>query len=144
MQERIEEKEIEYMRGKVAGHPVLITCGGEAIVNKGDVITDDVINRAREAGQIHYLMLAAVQSVADGQGTDIDQRMREFGDVTLQHEIDYIRGKVVNRDVMDWNGNVIARSGESISDDMISQARQANSLQNLVLAVGAAGLEEAA
>ncbi len=144
MQERIEERQIEYMRGKVAGHPVLVVCGGEPIANKGDVITDELIEKAREAGQLHYLMLAAVQSVAAGQGEPIDERMREFGDVTIRHEMDYVRGKVLSRDATDWNGNVIARAGETVDDGMIENARMANALQSLVLAAGATGMSQAA
>ncbi len=143
MQDRVEEKEIEYMRGKVAGHPVMDN-KGNIIVHQGDVITDDLIRKARDANQLHYLMLAAVATVVGEGGSAARRRLEEFGDVSIEHEINYIRGKTVNRDVTDFAGNVIARKGDTVNDDVINQACEANAIQNLVLAVGAAGLEQAA
>lgn len=143
MQDRIEVREIEYMRGKAAGHPVMDD-DGNIIVEKGDTITDELIQKARDAGQLHYLMLAAVSTVVGEGGNAARERMREFGDVSLQHQVDYVRGKTVNRDVTDWQGNAIAHQGDEVNDDLIDRACEANAIQSLVLAVGAAGMEQAA
>ena len=143
MHHHIKEKEIEYMRGKKAGHPVTDN-EGEYIVERGDLITDKVIEEARASDQLHYLMLAAVSTVVGEGGEAVEERLKEFGEVTLQHEIDYLRGKVVNCDVTDWEGNLLARAGDTLTDDYIECARRANAVQKLVLAVGAAGIEQAA
>ncbi len=143
MQDRTEDREIEYMRGKTAGHPVM-DGNGDLIARSGDTITDDLIQRARDAGQLHYLMLAAVSSVVGERGNAARERMREFGDVSLQHEVDYVRGRTVNRDVADWQGNAIASQGDTVNDEMIVRACDAGAIQRLVLAVGAAGMEQAA
>lgn len=139
MNEELERKETEYSRGKVAAHYVRDD-QNNVIVAKGQTITDDVISQAREKGRLHYLMLAAVASVVQAGGKQAEQRLREFMDVTEGHEEDFVRGRKVFCDVFDWDGNVLIEEGETVTDDVIEQAKVKGLLQELVLAVGAPGL----
>ncbi|HET6455725.1 MAG TPA: hypothetical protein VFI02_15080 [Armatimonadota bacterium] len=138
MNEELERKEIEYARGKTAANDVRDD-DGTVIVAKGQTITDDIINQAREKGHLHYLMLAAVASVVQAGGEQAQQRLREFIDVTEGHEADFVRGRQVACDVCDWEGNVIVEEGETLTDDIIEQATNMGLLEKLVLAVGAPG-----
>ncbi|MDI6828092.1 MAG: hypothetical protein QME62_06370, partial [Armatimonadota bacterium] len=59
MKEFYEQREIEYSRGKLAGHDVLDNEGNK-IVTEGEIITDEVIEKAKKKGKLHELMLSAV------------------------------------------------------------------------------------
>lgn len=139
MHEELERKEIEYSRGKVAGHDVR-DGQNNVIVAKGQTITEDVINQAREKGRLHYLMLAAVASVVQSGGEQAERRLREFMDVTEGHEEEFVRGRKVWCDVADWDGSVMIEEGETVTNDVIEQAKDKGLLQELVLAIGAPGL----
>lgn len=138
MKEQFEQKEIEYVRGKIAGNDVNDD-QGNTIVSNGQMITEDIINRARATGQLHYLMIAAASSAVK-PGEDLQRRLSEFRDVTEGHEVDFVRGKQVAYDVKDFQGNLIIQEGDIINDDILNRAQQAGILQKLVLAVGAPGL----
>lgn len=139
MKEQIVQKEIDYVRGKVAGNEVHDN-DENVIVARGQTITDEIINRARQAGQLHYLMIAAVSSVVGAGGSTVRERLKAFRDITEGHEADFVRGETVGRDVTDFQGNILIRSGETVTDDMISRAEKSGLLQELVLAVGAPGI----
>ena len=139
MKEQLEQKEIAYMRGKIASHDVRDD-EDKIIIQRGQPITDEIINRAREKGKLHHLMLSAAASVIQAGGEDARRRLQEFRDVTEGHEADLVRGESAARDVTDFQGNVIVREGEEITDDVIRRAQDKGLLQELVLAVGAPGL----
>lgn len=139
MKEDLEKKESEYSRGKAAAHDVRDE-QNNVIVAKGQTITDDVINQAREKGRLHYLMLAAAASIVQAGGEQAEERLKEFMDVTEGHEADFVRGRQVSRDVADWQGNVIIEEGETVTDEVIERAKNEGLLQEIVLAVGAPGL----
>jgi hypothetical protein len=107
VKEQLEQKEIDYARGKVAGHSVWDD-EGNAIVEAGDTITDDAINRAKESGSLHYLMLSAAASVIGRSGeAETSRRLQEFRDLTEGHEEDFVRGGTAMREVSDFQGNVL-------------------------------------
>jgi len=139
VKEQLERKEIGYMRGKIAGHDVRDD-EDKIIIQRGQPITDEIINRAREKGKLHYLMLSAAASVIRAGGEDARRRLQEFKGVTEGHEADLVRGEFAARDVTDFQGNVIVREGEEITDDVIRRAQDKGLLQELVLAVAAPGL----
>ena len=139
MKNEFEQKEIQYSRGKVAGHDVRDD-QNNLIVARGETITDDIINKAIEKNQLHYLMLAAAASVVQAGGEEARQRLQEFRNVTEGHEVDFVRGKVVGRDAKDYQGNILVKSGDTVTDGVIECAQRQGLLQELVLAVGAPGL----
>lgn len=139
MKSRIEDEEIEYVRGKVAAHDVRDD-ENNIIVEKGQTITDDLIHKACDKGKLHHLMLAAGASVVQAGGETARRRMEEFGEVSEEHEADFVRGKVAGREVKDTTGNVIISKGDEVTDELINKARQKGVLQKLVLAVGAPGV----
>ncbi len=139
VKERLEEKEMEYARGKVAAHEVRDD-ENNVIIGEGQTVTDDVIQKARDKGKVHYLMLAAGASVAQAGGETARERMAAFGEVSEQHEVDFVRGKIIGRAVKDAAGNVIISEGETVTDEVIDRARTQGVLQELVLAVGAPGI----
>lgn len=134
MKEFYEQREIEYSRGKLAGHDVLDD-EGNVIVTEGEIITDDIIEEAKKKGKLHELMLSAVAAeVALGPpeiqpGMNLEEQMEAF-----------VRGKIVGRDVFDWQGNLIAKAGSEVTDELVNMAANKGLLQELVLAVGAPGI----
>lgn len=52
----------------------------------------------------------------------------------------FVRGKIVGRDVFDWEGNLIAKAGAKVTDELVNTASNKGLLQELVLAVGAPGV----
>lgn len=138
MKEQLEDKEIKYIRGKVA-HDDVCDGDGNVVVTHGQTIDDSDIQRARDAGQLHFLMISAVSSVVEEGGERAKQRLQEFRGLS-GHEENYVRGKQAGRDAHDSQGNLILREGEMVTDDVIHRAKESGGLQDLVMAVGAPGL----
>lgn len=136
MSEELERKQIDYSYGKIAGDYVQDD-QGNTIIAPGETITEYVINKAQEAGQLHYLMLAAASTAMLPGSADLPRRLKEFGDVVMGHEIEFIRNRRAGREVKDFEGNVIVKEGDVISDDIIRLSTARGVLQRLVLAVGA-------
>ncbi len=139
MEEQLEQREINYMRGKVAEMDVRDD-QNNVIVAHGQTINDDLISKARAKGRLHYLMLAAAASIVQAGGDEADRRMKEFKDVTEGHEIEFVRGKLAGCDVLDRNGNILIHKDEQVTDDIIQKVDNLGLLQDLVLAVGAPGI----
>lgn len=139
MNDQLEQREIDYVRSKVAGNDVRDD-EDNVIIAKGETITDDVIDQAKKKGKLHYLMVAAVSSVVQADGEDMRKRLQEFNDVTEDHEADFVRNKQVGRDVKDMDGNILVRQGDIVTDGVIECAKRTGLLQELVLAVGAPGI----
>ncbi|HEY3298516.1 MAG TPA: hypothetical protein VGK34_07665 [Armatimonadota bacterium] len=139
MYEELEQREEKYVRGKVAGDFVLDRDGNE-IVSPGMTITSEVIRKCKEAGQLHYLMISAASTALKSHSPHLDQMLMEFREVTEGHEANFVRGRKAGRDVRDYQGNLLIREGEVITEDLIEDAITNAMLQQLVLAVGAPGL----
>lgn len=139
MQEELERKEINYARGKVAGNDVFGE-DDEVIVSRGDVITDEIIGSAVGKRKLHQLMISAASSVVEAGDEGTRERLRDFMEVTENHEEEFVRGRIAGRTVLDLQGNVIVEAGNRITDEQIHRAERHGLLQELVLAVGAPGL----
>lgn len=139
MYEDLEQREIEYVRGKVAGN-VVSDSSGNPIVTRGQAITDEAISKAKSSGQLHYLMIAAATTALAPGSPDLGRRLQEFRDVTEDHEAEFVLGRMTGKDVRDFQGNIIVKRGDVVGDQQIRQAETQGALQELVLAVGAAGL----
>jgi hypothetical protein len=137
--EDFEQKEMDYVRGKISGDYVFDSQGDE-IAHPGQTITDAIVDRARDAGQLQYLMIAAASAAMIPGTPDLARRLQEFKDVTEGHEADFVCGRRAGRDVKDYQGNILVREGDTIDSDLIDKARNEALLQELVLAVGAPGL----
>lgn len=140
MKEDYEAKQIEYVRGKIAGNDVPDR-DGSPIIRKGEWITDEVIQKAKDAGQLHYLMIAAASSVVGERGDQVKQRLQVFKGVTEGHEADFVRGGKAGRDVADFSGRLLVHEGDTVTDDVIEKARHEGVLDRLVVAVGAPGID---
>ncbi|MHB1001765.1 MAG: hypothetical protein ACYC27_21200 [Armatimonadota bacterium] len=136
MNDQLQQRQIDYVRGKIAGNDVFDD-KGDFVVKKDELITDDVIKHALDSDQLHYLMIAAVSTVVNPDNPDFDRRLKEFGSVIEGHEARFVRGKMVRRDVKDINGGIVARDGDVVTNDIIQRAENMGMLQDLVLAVGA-------
>lgn len=141
MYEQLYNREIEYVRGKISGSYVQDD-NGNTIISPGEVITEEVIRKAKEAGQIHYLMIAAVSAQLQPESGDLVRKLHEFKEVTEGHEAEFVRMRKAGRDVKDFSGNIFVRQGDVISDETIQRATDMGMLQELVLSVGAPGLVE--
>lgn len=139
MNEYLEEKERRYVVGKRAGYTVRDE-ENNVIVEAGKEITEETANKARDAGLLHQLMLSAVASIVEAGGEEARRRLAEFRDITEGHEVEFVRGEIAARDVVDFQGNVLVRRGEKITDEAIEKVRRVGLLQELVLAVGAPGI----
>ena len=128
MRDQLERKETEYVRGKVAGHDVRDN-EDNVIVARGQTITDEAIDKACHAGKLHYLMLAAAAFIVEAGGEKAKERLKEFRDVTEGHEAEFVWGEVAMRDVVDFQGNVMVRQGETITETLIETAREKGLLQ---------------
>lgn len=142
MIEEYEAKAIEYSRGKIAGHEVRDK-DDNLIVAKGDRITDEAIEKARKNGKLHYLMISAASGVVQEGGAEAKRRLDEFKEITEGHESDFVLGKKAPRDVKAFDGDMLAKADEVITQDIVDHARDMGVLQELVLAVGAPGLHSA-
>jgi hypothetical protein len=140
VKEDFEQREIDYVRGKIAGNDVQDN-DGNTIVRKGDMITDELIDLACEKGQLHYLMIAAASSVVGAGSEETRRRLREFKDITEGHEIDFVRDRLAGAEVRDMSGHVLVHQGDRITDEVIEDAQRDGMLQELVLAVGAPGVD---
>ncbi len=138
MNDELEQKEINYVRGKTAGNDV-IDRNGNMLVRKGDSIDDDMINRAMREGLIHALMLSAASAVIEAGGDEARRRLQEFRDITENHEADLVLNGVAAWDVKDLRGNVLVNAGQTVTPDIVRRATEASMLQDLVLAVAAPG-----
>lgn len=140
MKDDYEQKMINYVRGKTAGSDVFDQ-SGSMLISRGDVIDNDTINMARQRGLLQVLVLSAVSAIVNARGEEADRRLKEFRDITENHEADFVRGEKAGRDVTDVQGNTIVEAGQKITDGIIECARRQNMLQDLVLAVGAPGID---
>lgn len=139
MKEELEQREMNYVRGKTAGNDV-IGPNGEKLVSRGETITDDAIDRARGMGLLHALMLSAVSAVIGVGGDEARRRLLEFHDITENHEAELVSNQIAACDVTDPSGNILVHAGDTVTDDIIDVARREGILQDLVLAVAAPGI----
>lgn len=139
MNDQLQQRQINYVRGKIAGNDVFDD-KGNYVVKKGEKISDDTINKALDADQLHYLMIAAVSTEVQPGSANFERHLKEFGSVIEGHEAHFVRGKMVRRDVKNIDGSFIARDGDVVSDAVIQRAENEGNLQDLVLAVGAPGI----
>lgn len=139
MNEYLEEKERRYVVGKRAGY-TLRDEENKVIVDAGQEITEETVGKARDAGLLHQLMLSAVASIVEAGGEEARKRLAEFRNITEGHEVEFVRGEIAVRDVIDFEGNILVHRGEKIADETIERVQRAGLLQELVLAVGAPGI----
>jgi hypothetical protein len=139
MKEELEQKEINYVRGKTAGNDVFDR-NGNILVAKGETINDDAIERARQEALLHALMLSSASAIVEAGGEEAKRRLQEFRDITENHEADLVLNGIAAWDVKDLRGNVLVKAGQKVNHDVIRRAREEGMLQELVLAVAAPGV----
>jgi hypothetical protein len=135
----LEEKERRYVLGKRAGY-TLRDKDTNVIVEAGQEITDEIVFKAYNKGLLHQLMLRAVASIVEAGGPEARKRLEEFKEITKGHEVEFVRGEIAAKDVIDFQGNILVRTGDKITDEVLEKAKHLGLLQELVLAVGAPGI----
>ncbi len=125
--EYTREQEIKLAKGRVAGQNVRDN-EGNLILSRGQVIDDEVINKAIAADKMHQVAMAAgVGTAAAGYGA---ARERAYGITGEQ-----LKGQRVPRDIVDNEGNVIVSRGTEITDEILAKVRDAGVMGRLVSAV---------
>jgi uncharacterized protein YrrD len=142
-------------------HQTVTDADGTVIVPKGETITQDHIDAARNAGRLPQLMLAAGRGpVKDQAGTAGDQVAESWNDIrnearelwerltgtyservehadtrALDRRVRNAVGRPVNRVILDQDDNVILDTGEIITYGAVEAARQAGVLDVLLSSV---------
>lgn len=146
--------------GKQA-HESVSDAEGNVIIMKGDKVTEEHMERARQTGRLPQLLLAAGKGLGmEGQqnfgelGTQANQSFQEiktearqlWGQLTgnyertvdqaddkmMQRRIKNALGRPVTRVILDQDDNVILNTSEIITNRAIQQSREADVLDILV------------
>jgi uncharacterized protein YrrD len=143
--------------GKQA-HESVSDAEGNVIVMKGDTVTEEHMERARETGRLPQLLLAtgrgptqqnfgelgsqASQSFQDirnearqlwGQLTgNYERTVSQADDKMLQRRVKNALGRPVTRVILDQDDNIILNTGEIITNRAVQLAREADVLDILV------------
>jgi len=143
--------------GKQA-HENVSDAEGNVIVIKGDTVTEEHMERARQSGKIPQLLLAtgkgptqqnfgefgtqANQSLQDiknearqlwGQLTgNYERTVNQADDKMIQRRIKNALGRPVTRVILDQDDNVILNTGDIITNRAVQLAREADVLDILV------------
>lgn len=143
--------------GKQA-HENVSDAEGNVIVMKGDTVTEEHMERARQSGKIPQLLLAtgkgptqqnfgefgtqANQSLQDiknearqlwGQLTgNYERTVNQADDKMIQRRIKNALGRPVTRVILDQDDNVILNTGDIITNRAVQLAREADVLDILV------------
>jgi hypothetical protein len=138
--EVVEMQETAIARGRIAAKAVY-TNSGELIVDAGHPIDDAVIEKARQAGMLGPLAATAMSS----QAQDFKERTRAAYHATpegtearsMASSDQYIEargyiGRKASVDVTDIRGGVIAKAGQTIDDEIVRAAREADQLGSLI------------
>jgi hypothetical protein len=122
--------------GKTAGSAVQDDYGN-IIVAEGEEITDVTVTRARAAGKLHQLALAAGWGATRAGYETARERVTS---ATQERGEAYIVGKNVDRTIRDDEGTVIIWSGDTVTPEAAARARSAGKLGDMVRSVATSQL----
>ncbi|MER3495704.1 MAG: hypothetical protein C4320_02095 [Armatimonadota bacterium] len=144
--EKIEDKEIDYSLGKVAGHDVTDD-NNSIIVRQGETITEQHIQRALATNKVHALAIAAGRQHAMEIGQSATETVKEkvgsAQESLKDKQGEMLVGKTVGRDVLLENGMPLITAGSTITEAQVATAREAGKLGDLTTAVVASALNSA-
>lgn len=127
-----QERGVQYLLGKTAGRPVMDD-SGNPIVDEGDVITQPVVDRAREAGKLQELTGSVAVAQASGLAQSTKDLVGQAGQkagaagesVSAQRltaeQREMAKGKVSAVDIRDASGVIIVHEGEIFTPMMLSR-----------------------
>jgi uncharacterized protein YrrD len=150
--------------GAVAGrtaHETVSAADGTPIVQQGETITEEHVERARQEGRTSQLVLSAgarparenLSTLADQAGqsfNDIGQEARQLwsqltggysravdqaDDKVMQRRVRNALGRPANRVILDNDDNIILNTGDIITNRAVDAARAAGVLEILVESV---------
>lgn len=139
----VAQQEANFVRGQVAGTEVRDDVGF-VLVDAGQMIDDQVIERARAAGKIHKLVgavtKAQTQDVREKIGTQWEKTQDGKEAAALNSAEDYAEarryvGRVVGVDVTDIRGTVLVAAGQRLKEDDVRVVREAGQLGALLFAM---------
>lgn len=157
VRQTVPERAGQMAVGRTA-HNAVTASDGTVIVNEGDVVTQEQVDAARDAGRLTQLLMAvgagptrtsantlgeqANQSLSDiqdearslwGQLTGgYNRTVDQADDRMMQRRIKYALGRPVTRVILDNDDSVILNTGEIITNRAIDEARAAGVLDVLV------------
>lgn len=134
--EKIEDSEINYSIGKVAGNDVK-TDSGDTIVHQGETITEAHVQQALAADKVHALALAAGKAHAADVYDSAKEKAAEGVDKFKDKQGEMLVGKTVGRDVTLDGGALLISQGSTIDEATVSVAKEAGKLGDLTAAVAA-------
>jgi len=141
-EDAVTRSETAFVRGKIAGSPVLDDQGG-MIVDAGRLIDDSVIDRAARAGKLHALAKAAgaaqLQDLKEKASEQIAATEGGQESRSLDSVDDYVAarryvGWTTAFDVTDIRGNLVVPTGKEVTEEDVRRCREAGLLSALVYA----------
>ncbi|AWN24092.1 photosystem reaction center subunit H [Deinococcus irradiatisoli] len=142
-----QERQIEYVTGKVAGRDVS-TDDGIVIVTRGDTVS---LQQAQSAADHHLLgqLVAAVtsgsvQTIYATASSSVQQRVEDLTQASRERQVEYVLGKVAGRDVRGDDDSVIVLEGQTITPLAVQSAESQQALGRLVASAMAGTLQSGA
>ncbi|AZI42631.1 photosystem reaction center subunit H [Deinococcus psychrotolerans] len=147
-----QERQMQYVIGKTAGKDVV--AGGTptegaalstVIVSKGEVITEQQAESAREHGVLGQLVAAAtsgsMQTVYSSASSNLQSRVEDLSSASRERQVEYVLGKVAGSDVHGDDDTVIVLKGQTITPMAVQSAESKNALGSLVASATAGNLQ---
>ena len=133
--DQIGRAEEELLLGRTAGQ-IVTDREGNVIVNDGDKIDYDSLQRARQAGVIGDLMAAAGISGARSFWESLRNSVTHYRERGEHASADasqrrFLVGRISDTEVSGKNGEVIIREGEVITPIMVEKVKDANKLADI-------------
>ena len=142
-----QERQMQYVVGKVAGNDVSYqpeVPEGQTetdvptvpIVHKGETITAEQAQQAREHGVLGKLTTAAtsgrVQTVYASTASTVQERVENLSTASRERQMEYVLGKVAGSDVRADDDTVIVLKGQTITPLAVSSADDKQVMGKLV------------
>lgn len=151
--EKVEDKEIDYAIGKVAGSDVRDDAG-HFIVHTGETITEAHVQQALAANKMHALTISAGRAHAadlydaakEKTAAGVEVLKEKAGDAQeafKDKQAEFLVGKTAGRDVTKTDGSVFVHGGAVITEADVATAREDGRLAELTAAVGTQALTDA-
>lgn len=157
LRQTVPQRATGMLVGKTA-HQAVNDRTGNAIANPGEVITQEHVDRAREAGKLPQLVMAAgagparqganslgneaqyslstipneARSLWNQLSGNYSRTVDEADSRMMQHRIKRALGRPVTRVILDGNDNVILNTGDIVTNRAVDAARQSGVLDILV------------
>ncbi len=139
-----QERQAEYVVGKVAGNDVM-TEDGVVMVAKGSTITAEQAASAREHGLLGQLTAAAtsgsVQTIYASASSSVHSRVEDLSSASRERQVEYVLGKVAGSDVHGDDDTVIVLKGQTITPLAVQSAEDKQALGRLVASATAGNVQ---